>query len=77
MSVSTDLTATEKTAFNDRDWTVGIKLGRDKIGRLLLGGHVRANLAQLAAPNKPHEFVPFGIRSGRGCASDTVSVSVL
>ena len=25
-----DLAATEKTEFNDPDWTVGIKLGRDK-----------------------------------------------
>ena len=27
-----DLAATEKTEFNDPDWTVGIKLGRDKNG---------------------------------------------
>src|SRR6202030_4112017 len=27
-----DLAATEKTEFNDPDWTVGIKLGRDKSG---------------------------------------------
>jgi phage terminase large subunit-like protein len=27
-----DLTATEKTEFNDPDWTVGIKLGRDRSG---------------------------------------------
>ena len=27
-----DLAATEKTEFNDPDWTVGIKLGRDTNG---------------------------------------------
>jgi hypothetical protein len=27
-----DLAATEKTQFNDPDWTVGIKLGRDRNG---------------------------------------------
>ena len=27
-----DLAATEKSALNDPDWTVGIKLGRDKNG---------------------------------------------
>jgi phage terminase large subunit-like protein len=27
-----DLAATEKTGSNDSDWTVGIKLGRDKNG---------------------------------------------
>jgi phage terminase large subunit-like protein len=25
-----DLAATEKTEFNDPDWTIGIKLGRDR-----------------------------------------------
>ena len=27
-----DLAATEKTQFNDPDWTVGVKLGRDRSG---------------------------------------------
>ena len=27
-----DLAATEKTEFNDPDWTVGVKLGRNKNG---------------------------------------------
>jgi predicted phage terminase large subunit-like protein len=40
-----DLAATEKTEFNDPDWTVGIKLGRDKNGGywLLDMVHARAN----------------------------------
>jgi predicted phage terminase large subunit-like protein len=40
-----DLAATEKTEFNDPDWTVGIKLGRDKNGGywLLDMVRVRAN----------------------------------
>src|SRR6516162_2828801 len=36
-----DLAATEKTAFNDPDWTVGIKLGRDKSGGYYLLDMVR------------------------------------
>ena len=40
-----DLAATEKTEFNDPDWTVGIKLGRDRNGGywLLDMVHARAN----------------------------------
>jgi predicted phage terminase large subunit-like protein len=37
-----DLAATEKTEFNDPDWTVGIKLGRDKNGGFWLLDMVRA-----------------------------------
>jgi Terminase RNaseH-like domain len=37
-----DLAATEKTEFNDPDWTVGIKLGRDKNGGYWLLDLVRA-----------------------------------
>jgi predicted phage terminase large subunit-like protein len=37
-----DLAATEETAFNDPDWTVGIKLGRDKSGGFYLLDMVRA-----------------------------------
>jgi predicted phage terminase large subunit-like protein len=36
-----DLAATEKTEFNDPDWTVGIKLGRDKKGGYWLLDMVR------------------------------------
>lgn len=36
-----DLAATEKTEFNDPDWTVGIKLGRDKNGGYWLIDMVR------------------------------------
>ena len=36
-----DLAATEKTEFNDPDWTVGIKLGRDKDGGYWLLDMVR------------------------------------
>jgi predicted phage terminase large subunit-like protein len=36
-----DLAATEKTEFNDPDWTVGIKLGRDKKGGFWLLDMVR------------------------------------
>jgi predicted phage terminase large subunit-like protein len=36
-----DLAATEKTEFNDPDWTVGIKLGRDKNGGYWLVDMVR------------------------------------
>ena len=36
-----DLAATEKTALNDPDWTVGIKLGRDKSGGYYLLDMVR------------------------------------
>jgi hypothetical protein len=36
-----DLTATEKTEFNDPDWTVGIKLGRDRSGGYWLLDMVR------------------------------------
>jgi predicted phage terminase large subunit-like protein len=37
-----DLAATEKTEFNDPDWTVGIKLGRDQGGGYWLLDVVRA-----------------------------------
>ena len=37
-----DLAATEKTEFNDPDWTVGIKLGRDQSGGYWLMDMVRA-----------------------------------
>jgi predicted phage terminase large subunit-like protein len=37
-----DLAATEKTQFNDPDWTVGIKLGRDRNGSYWLLDMVRA-----------------------------------
>jgi predicted phage terminase large subunit-like protein len=37
-----DLAATEKTEFNDPDWTVGIKLGRDRNGGYWLLDVVRA-----------------------------------
>ena len=37
-----DLAATEKTELNDPDWTVGIKLGRDKNGGYWLLDAVRA-----------------------------------
>ena len=37
-----DLAATEKTDFNDPDWTVAIKLGRDRNGRYWLLDMVRA-----------------------------------
>jgi hypothetical protein len=37
-----DLAATEKTQFNDPDWTVGIKLGRDRNGAYWLLDMVRA-----------------------------------
>ena len=37
-----DLAATEKTEFNDPDWTVGIKLGRDQNGGYWLLDMVRA-----------------------------------
>jgi predicted phage terminase large subunit-like protein len=36
-----DLAATEKTEFNDCDWTVGIKLGRDRSGGYWLLNLVR------------------------------------
>src|SRR6201993_150931 len=37
-----DLAATEKTEFNDPDWTVGIKLGRDRNGGFWVLDMVRA-----------------------------------
>jgi predicted phage terminase large subunit-like protein len=37
-----DLAATEKTEFNDPDWTVGIKLGRDRNGGFWVLNMVRA-----------------------------------
>ena len=37
-----DLAATEKTEFNDPDWTVGIKLGRERNGGFWVLGMVRA-----------------------------------
>ena len=37
-----DLAATEKTEFNDPDWTVGVKLGRDRNGGYWLLDMVRA-----------------------------------
>ena len=37
-----DLAATEKTEFNDPDWTVGVKLGRDRSGGYWLLDMVRA-----------------------------------
>jgi phage terminase large subunit-like protein len=37
-----DLAATEKTEFNDHDWTVGVKLGRDRNGGFWVLDMVRA-----------------------------------
>jgi len=37
-----DLAATEKTEFNDPDWTVGVKLGRDRNGGFWVLDMVRA-----------------------------------
>jgi hypothetical protein len=37
-----DLAATEKTQFNDPDWTVGVKLGRDRSGNYWVLDMVRA-----------------------------------
>jgi len=37
-----DLAATEKTEFNDPDWTVGVKLGRDRSGNYWVLDMVRA-----------------------------------
>jgi predicted phage terminase large subunit-like protein len=37
-----DLAATEKTEFNDPDWTIGVKLGRDRSGGYWLLDVVRA-----------------------------------
>jgi hypothetical protein len=37
-----DLAATEKTEFNDPDWTVGVKLGRDRSGGYWVLDMVRA-----------------------------------
>lgn len=38
---SWDLAATEKTADNDPDWTVGVKIGRDKQGVFYIGDVIR------------------------------------
>jgi len=71
-----DLAATEKTEFNDPDWTVGIKLGRDQNGGYWLldmvrgranqpGGHRKpvAQYCHAGWPTDPHRVRP---RSGAG-----------
>jgi phage terminase large subunit-like protein len=51
-----DLAATEKTEFNDPDWTVGIKLGRDQSGGLWVLDLVRgrANPGRCRADSAQH-----------------------
>jgi hypothetical protein len=67
-----DLAATEKTEFNDPDWTVGIKLGRQE-RRLLAVGHdahtgqptrCRALAAQYRRAGR--QPGPHGLRTGSG-----------
>jgi Terminase large subunit, T4likevirus-type, N-terminal len=80
-----DLAATEKTELNDPDWTVGVKLGRDKSGWLLAAGcGARAGepggCGEIAAQHRhpgrqtgPHRVRP-GSGAGReepGASSDT------
>ena len=64
-----DLAATEKTEFNDPDWTVGVKLGRDRSGGYWLLDLVRAR-ATRAMSNSccsiPPRRTASGSRSGSG-----------
>ena len=46
-----DLAATEKTAFNDPDWTVDIKLGRDKSSSFYLLDMVRVRATRVMSKN--------------------------
>ena len=69
-----DLAATEKTEFNDPDWTVGIKLGRDRNGGYWLldmvrgranPGDVETLLRNTAALDGKHVRIGFGQDPGQ------------
>ena len=63
-----DLAATEKTEFNDPDWTVGIKLGRDRSGGYWLLDMVRRR----ANPGDVEQLLPDTARQdGNGSALDS------
>ena len=58
-----DLVATEKTEFNDPDWTVGVKLGRDR--RAVIGCWIWCGRAPTrATPNSCCSIPPRGTASG-------------
>ena len=64
-----DLAATEKTEFNDLDWTVGVKLGRDRSGGYWVLDIVRALSGFTVRPatesgNKLTRFGPFSTQCG-------------
>ena len=76
-----DLAATEKTEFNDPDWTVGIKLGRDKSGGYWLLDMVRerANpgdvdrlLLNIAAQDEKRVRIGFGKDPGQAGKSQAL-----
>jgi len=60
-----DLAATEKTARNDPDWTVGIKLGRDRNG-----GYWLLDVNPNAGPRSRRVFPFGGEEAGRGHGDD-------
>jgi predicted phage terminase large subunit-like protein len=76
-----DLAATEKTEFNDPDWTVGIKLGRDKNGGYWLLDMVRARanpgdverlLINIAAQDGNRVLIGFGQDPGQAGKSQAL-----
>ena len=66
-----DLAATAKTEFNDPDWTVGIKLGRDKSGGYWLLDMVRARANPAISRN--HCAIPRR-RTAEACASGLAKI---
>jgi hypothetical protein len=66
-----DLAATEKTPFNDPDWTVGIKLGRDRNGAYWLLDWCARALTR--AMSSGYCAIPLS-RTARGCASGSARI---
>src|SRR5262249_57103344 len=76
-----DLAATEKTEFSDPDWTVGIKLGRDRNGGYWLldmvrgranPGDVETLLRNTAALDGKHVRIGFGQDPGQAGKSQAL-----
>src|SRR6516225_478948 len=76
-----DLAATEKTEFNDPDWTVGIKLGRDRSGGYWLldmarrranPGDVERLLLETAAQDGKRVRIGFGQDPGQAGKSQAL-----
>src|SRR5438270_515862 len=62
-----DLAATDKTALNDQDWTIGIELGRDRNG-----GYWLLDVARTGEPGRRRQIVVRYRDTGRHTGSHRV-----